>query len=69
MMPARPINPVTKGDREGAGMEPDVKANAAYALATDEKLANKGKPEQLQKRTNPLWPAPAPCWGFFVNAC
>jgi retinol-binding protein 3 len=47
----RPINPVTKGDWEGTGVEPDVKVTAADALATAEKLAveklaNKGKPEQ-----------------------
>jgi hypothetical protein len=47
---ARPINPVTKGDWEGTGVEPDVKVSAADALATAEKLAaeklaNKSKPE------------------------
>ena len=47
---ARPINPVTKGDWEGTGVEPDVKVSAADALAAAEKLAadklaNKGKPE------------------------
>jgi hypothetical protein len=35
----RPINPVTKGDWEGKGIEPDVKASAAEALSTAEKLA------------------------------
>jgi hypothetical protein len=35
----RPINPVTKGDWEGTGIEPDVKASAADALTTAEKLA------------------------------
>lgn len=35
----RPINPVTKGDWEGQGVEPDVKVSAADALATAEKLA------------------------------
>jgi retinol-binding protein 3 len=35
----RPINPVTHGDWEGRGVEPDVKVNAAEALATAEKLA------------------------------
>lgn len=35
----RPINPVTKGDWEGKGVEPDVHASAADALATAEKLA------------------------------
>lgn len=34
-----PINPVTKGDWEGKGVEPDVKVSAADALATAEKLA------------------------------
>jgi hypothetical protein len=45
---ARPINPVTKGDWEGTGVEPDVKVSATDALASAEKLAadkltNKGK--------------------------
>jgi hypothetical protein len=35
----RPINPVTHGDWEGKGVEPDVKVSAAEALATAEKLA------------------------------
>jgi hypothetical protein len=35
----RPINPVTKGDWEGKGVEPDVQTSAADALATAEKLA------------------------------
>ena len=35
----RPINPVTKGDWEGKGVEPDVKVSAAEALATAERLA------------------------------
>jgi hypothetical protein len=35
----RPINPVTNGDWEGKGVEPDVKVAAADALATAEKLA------------------------------
>ena len=35
----RPINPVTKGDWEGKGIEPDVKVSAADALTTAEKLA------------------------------
>ena len=36
---ARPINPVTKGDWEGTGIEPDVKVSAAEALTTAEKMA------------------------------
>jgi len=36
---ARAINPVTHGDWEGKGVEPDVKVSAADALATAEKLA------------------------------
>ncbi len=36
---ARPVNPVTKGDWEGKGIEPEVKATAANALSTAEKLA------------------------------
>jgi len=35
----RPINPVTKGDWEGKGVEPDVKVSADEALATAKKLA------------------------------
>jgi hypothetical protein len=35
----RPINPVTHGDWEGKGVEPDVKVSAADALATAQKLA------------------------------
>jgi hypothetical protein len=35
----RPINPVTHGDWEGTGVEPDVKVSAAEALSTAEKLA------------------------------
>ncbi|HXR92790.1 MAG TPA: S41 family peptidase [Steroidobacteraceae bacterium] len=37
---ARAINPVTKTDWEGAGVQPDVKVAAADALATAQKLAN-----------------------------
>jgi hypothetical protein len=36
---ARPINPVTKGDWEGTGVEPDVRVSAADALTAAEKLA------------------------------
>ena len=35
----RPINPVTKGDWEGKGVEPDVNVSAADALTPAEKLA------------------------------
>jgi len=35
----RPINPVTKSDWEGQGVEPDVKVSAADALTTAENLA------------------------------
>jgi retinol-binding protein 3 len=35
----RPINPVTKGDWEGNGIEPDVRVSAAEALSKAEKLA------------------------------
>jgi hypothetical protein len=35
----RPINPVTKGDWEGSGVEPDVQVPAADALTKAEKLA------------------------------
>jgi hypothetical protein len=36
---ARPINPITKGDWEGTGVEPDVKVSVADALTTAQKLA------------------------------
>jgi hypothetical protein len=36
---ARPINAVTKTNWEGTGVEPDVKAAAAEALAVAQKLA------------------------------
>ena len=36
---ARPINPISKTDWEGTGVEPDVKVRAADALDTAEKLA------------------------------
>ena len=45
----RPINPVTKGDWEGKGVEPDVKVSAADALTTAEKLAA----EKLETQNNP----------------
>jgi len=35
----RPINPVSKTDWEGTGVEPDVQVSAMYALETAEKLA------------------------------
>jgi hypothetical protein len=35
----RPINPLTHGDWEGKGVEPDVKVSAADALTTAQKLA------------------------------
>ena len=36
---ARAINPITKGDWEGTGVQPDMKVAAADALATAQKLA------------------------------
>ncbi len=39
---ARPINPVSKKDWEGAGVEPDVKVKADDALETAQKLARSG---------------------------
>jgi hypothetical protein len=36
---ARAINPITKTNREGTGVEPDVKVAAADALTTAQKLA------------------------------
>jgi hypothetical protein len=41
---ARAINPITKTNWEGTGVEPDVKVAAADALATTQKLALE-KPE------------------------
>lgn len=35
----RPINPISKTNWEGRGVQPDVKVNAADALETAEKLA------------------------------
>jgi C-terminal processing protease CtpA/Prc len=46
---ARPINPVTKGDWEGTGVEPDVKVSAADALTTAQKLAA----DELVKQAKP----------------
>jgi hypothetical protein len=44
---AKAINPVSKTDWEGTGVEPDVKVSAADALTTAEKLAaEKIQPEQ-----------------------
>jgi C-terminal processing protease CtpA/Prc len=40
------INPFSKTDWEGMGVEPDVKVNAAQALETAEKLAE----SKLQKK-------------------
>lgn len=41
---ARAINPITKTNWEGTGVEPDVKVPAAEALATAQKLAAEKKP-------------------------
>ena len=38
---ARAINPFSKTDWEGTGVEPDVKVKAAEALETAEKLAER----------------------------
>jgi C-terminal processing protease CtpA/Prc len=35
----RPINPISKTDWEGTGVEPDVKVNATIALETAQKMA------------------------------
>jgi hypothetical protein len=45
----RPINPITKGDWEGKGVEPDVKAPADQALDVAQKLAR----EAVAKRQPP----------------
>ncbi len=52
---ANAINPITKTNWEGTGVEPDVKVPAADALATAEKLAN----EKIQA-AKPKPPAGAP---------
>jgi hypothetical protein len=36
---AKAVNPVSKSNWEGTGVEPDVKVSAADALATAQKLA------------------------------
>ena len=46
---ARPVNPVTKGDWEGKGVEPDAKVSASDALTTAEKLAA----DKLATRADP----------------
>ena len=43
---ARPVNPVSKKDWEGTGVQPDVKITATDALSTAEKLAA----DKLRKR-------------------
>jgi hypothetical protein len=35
---AKAVNPITKTDWEGTGVEPDVKVSAADALSTAEKM-------------------------------
>jgi len=37
----RPINPISRTDWEGTGVEPDVKVDAGDALETAKKLAAK----------------------------
>ena len=43
---ALPVNPFSKTDWEGTGVEPDVKVKAADALETAQKLAE----DKLQKK-------------------
>jgi retinol-binding protein 3 len=43
---ARAINPITKTDWEGVGVEPDVKVPAADALTTAQKLAAEKRPSK-----------------------
>jgi len=45
---ARPINPISKTDWEGTGVEPNVKVTADTALTTAEKLAER----ELSKKTS-----------------
>ncbi len=47
---ARAINPVTKTNWEGVGVQPDVKAPASDALATAQKLAEKLTSSQAAKQ-------------------
>ena len=47
---AKAINPVSKTDWEGTGVEPDVKVSAADALTTAEKLANEKIQAERQKQ-------------------
>jgi len=53
---ARAINPITKTNWEGTGIEPDVKVRAAEALSTAQKLAA----ERLTPRTPPTPDGRAP---------
>ena len=53
---ARAINPITKTNWEGTGIEPDVKVPAAEALSTAQKLAA----ERLTPRTPPTPDGRAP---------
>jgi C-terminal processing protease CtpA/Prc len=39
VLAGRPINPITKGDWEGTGVEPDVKVSAEQALSTAHLMA------------------------------
>ena len=46
---ARAINPISKTNWEGTGVEPDVKVDAADALKTAEKLARSGIQKQVSQ--------------------
>ena len=48
---AKSLDPVTKTNWEGTGVEPDVKVDAADALTTAEKLADTKIKDQKQKET------------------
>jgi C-terminal processing protease CtpA/Prc len=50
---AKSMDPVTKTNWEGTGVEPDVKAKADDALATAEKLAAQKIDEEKQKKQKP----------------
>jgi C-terminal processing protease CtpA/Prc len=60
----RPINPITKGDWEGTGVAPDVKAPADDALDVAKKLAleaiAKNAPKQPPQPNNPPPPNTTP---------
>jgi hypothetical protein len=56
---ARAINPISKTNWEGTGVEPDIKVASAEALATAQKMAEEKKESSQTKNTlQPSQPAP-----------